>query len=82
MITIKGNKKELIKEYKNFCNDLKLVKNCIASINYFTKKLIETEIKNNGLLNNKHFKTTEIDKVDKEIFTILYKEFSNKNYIK
>jgi hypothetical protein len=81
MVTIKGNKKELIKEYKNFCNDLKLIKNYIASIEYFAKNLIENEIKNNGLFNNKYFKTIEIDKVDKEIFTILYKEFINKKYM-
>lgn len=82
METIKGNKKELIKEYKNFCNDLKLIPKYIASIEYFTKNLIENEIKNNGLFNNKYFKTIEIDKVDKEIFTILHKEFINKNYMK
>lgn len=82
MVTIKGNKKELIKQYKNFCNDLKLIKNYIASIEYFTKNLIENEIKNNGLFNNKYFKTIKIDEVDKEIFTILYKEFINKNYMK
>lgn len=81
MVTIKGNKKELIKEYKNFCNDLKLIQNYIASIEYFTKNLIENEIKNNGLFNNKYFKTIEIDEVNKEIFTILYKEFINKNYM-
>ena len=81
MKTIKGNKKELIKEYKNFCNDLKLIKNYIASIDYFTKNLIETEIKNNGLFNNKYFKTIEIDEANNEIFNILYKEFINKNYM-
>ncbi len=81
MKTIKGNKKELIKEYKNFCNDLKLIKNYIASIDYFTKNLIETEIKSNGLFNNKYFKTIEIDEVNNEIFNILYKEFINKNYM-
>lgn len=75
MKTIKGNKKDLIKEYKNFCNDLKLIKNYIASIDYFTKNLIETEIKTNGLFKNKYFKTIEIDEVDKEIFNILYNEF-------
>lgn len=82
MVTIKGNKKELIKEYKNFCNDLKLIKNYVASIEYFTKNLIETEIKNNGLFNNKYFKTIKLDEVNKEIFTVLYKEFINKNYMK
>ena len=82
MKTIKGNKKELIKEYKNFCNDLKLIKNYIASIDYFTKNLIETEIKSNGLFNNKYFKTIELDEVNNEIFNILYKEFINKNYMK
>lgn len=81
MKTIKGNKKELIKEYKNFCNDLKLIKNYIASIDYFTKNLIETKIKSNGLFNNKYFKTIEIDEVNNEIFNILYKEFINKNYM-
>ena len=81
MVTIKGNKKELIKEYKNFCNDLKLIQNYVASIEYFTKNLIENEIKNNGLFNNKYFKTIEIDKVDKEIFNILYKEFINRKYM-
>lgn len=81
MVTIKGNKKELIKEYKNFCNDLKLIQNYVASIEYFTKNLIENEIKNNGLFNNKYFKTIEIDEVDKEIFNILYKEFINKKYM-
>ena len=75
MKTIKGNKKDLIKEYKKFCNDLKLIKNYIASIDYFTKNLIETEIKTNGLFKNKYFKTIEIDEVDKEIFNILYNEF-------
>lgn len=81
MVTIKGNKKELIKEYKNFCKDLKLIPKYIASIEYFTKNLIENEIKNNGLFNNKYFKTIEIDKVDKEIFNILYKEFINRKYM-
>lgn len=81
MKTIKGNKKELIKEYRNFCNDLKLIKNYVASIDYFTKNLIESEIKSNGLFNNKYFKTIEIDKVNNEIFNILYKEFINKNYM-
>ena len=75
MKTIKGNKKDLIKEYKRFCNDLKLIKNYIASIDYFTKNLIETEIKTNGLFKNKYFKTIEINEVDKEIFNILYNEF-------
>lgn len=75
MKTIKGNKKDLIKEYKKFCNDLKLIKNYIASIDYFTKNLIETEIKTNGLFKNKYFKTIEINEVDKEIFNILYNEF-------
>lgn len=81
MKTIKGTKKELIKEYKNFCNDLKLIKNYIASIDYFTKNLIETEIKNNGLFKNNFFKTIELDEVNNEIFNILYKEFINKNYM-
>ena len=81
MVTIKGNKKDLIKEYKKFCNDLKLIKNYIDSIDYFTKNLIETEIKNNGLFKNKYFKTIEIDKVNNEIFNILYKEFINKKYM-
>lgn len=75
MRTIKGNKKDLIKEYKKFCNNLKLIKNYIASIDYFTKNLIETEIKTNGLFKNKYFKTIEINEVDKEIFNILYNEF-------
>lgn len=75
MQTIKGNKKDLIKEYKKFCNDLKLIKNYIPSIDYFTKNLIETEIKTNGLFKNKYFKTIEINEVDKEIFNILYNEF-------
>ena len=81
MKTIKGNKKELIKEYRNFCNDLKLIKNYVASIDYFTKNLIESEIKSNGLFNNKYFKTIEISEVNNEIFNILYKEFINKNYM-
>lgn len=82
MKTIKGSKKELIKEYKKFCNDLKLIKKYIASIEYFTKNLIESEIKNNGLFNNKYFKTIELDEVNNEIFNILYREFINKNYMK
>ena len=82
MITIKGNKKELIKEYKNFCNDLKLIPKYIASINCFTKAYIERNIKQNGLFYNNFFKTIELDKTNKEIFTILYREFINKNYMK
>ena len=82
MVTITGNKKQLLKEYNNFCNDLKLIKNYIASIDYFTKNLIETEIKQNGLFKNKFFKTIELDEVDKEIFTILYQNYINKNYMK
>ena len=82
MVTIKGNKKDIIKEYNNFCNDLKLIKNYIASIDYFTKNLIETEIKQNGLFKNKFFKTIKIDEVDNEIFTILYRQYINKNYLK
>lgn len=81
MVTIKGNKKELIKEYKNFCNDLKLIPKYIASIEYFTKNLIENEIRNNGLFNNTHFKTIELNKVHNEIFTELYREFINKDYM-
>jgi hypothetical protein len=79
MKTVKGNKKELIKEYKNFCNDLKLIKHYLPSIEYFTHNYIEHNIKTNGLFHNDFFKTIEIDEVNNEIFEVLRKEFIKYN---
>ena len=75
MKTIKGNKKDLIKEYFNFCNDLKLCKYYINNKLYFSKMYIENEIKNNGLFNNNNnFKTIDINAIQNEILKILNNE--------
>lgn len=75
MKTIQGNKKELIKEYKKFCNDLKLIPNYIASIKCFSHNYIEQNIKLNGLFYNNFFKTIAIEEVNNEIFDILKTKF-------
>lgn len=71
MKTIKGNKKELIKEYNKFCNDYKFIPKYHASQRIFAEKWIENEIVSRGLFYNLNFRTKDIEEVKKEIITIL-----------
>lgn len=70
MKTIKGSKKDLIKEYKNYCNDMKNY-NQKPTKERFTKDFINMNIKTYGILNNVFFKTTNIEEVQNEIYKIL-----------
>ena len=71
METIKGNKKDIKKEFKNFCNDLRLVSTLYISKEYFAKTFINNQIVMNGLYFNSNFKTTNTDAIKKEIISIL-----------
>lgn len=71
MKTIKGNKKNVKKEYENFCKDFNFIKKYTLSKEYFAKCFIENEIIANGLFYNKNFKTLELEKIQNEIISIL-----------
>lgn len=71
MKTIKGTKKNIIKEYLAFCKDYKLVKEYIASKEFFIHELIENEIRMRGFFHNDFFKTVDINEIQNELLDIL-----------
>lgn len=71
MKTLKGNKKELIKEYKNFCKDFNFIPKYRASQKIFAEKWIENEIKYRGLFYNLNFISKNTEEVKNEIILIL-----------
>lgn len=71
METIKGNKKDIKKEFKNFCKDLNLIPKFYIAKEYFAKTFINNQIVLNGLYFNKNLKTTDTEAIKKEIISIL-----------
>lgn len=71
MKTIKGSKKDLIKEYLNFCKDLNFNRYSMSSKNQFSIIYIENELKMNGLFCNENLKTININEIKNEIIYIL-----------
>ena len=71
MNTIKGNKKNIKKEFKKFCDDLNFIPHFYLSKEYFAKMFINNEIVMHGLYFNTNLKTTDTEAITKEIIEIL-----------
>lgn len=74
MIYLKENKKNIVKEYKKFANDMKLIKS-VNSFEWFSREYISNEIKLNGVFSNKKFKTYNLSDISNEIVDVLKNNF-------